>query len=74
MGCSVKFWDLDYALKCVYGLEATVEKLRKAELVRAIGKLTWFIRGLPQGFPWPARGGALPGWTSPGWAGQAWGR
>ncbi len=51
MGCSVKFWDLDYALKCVQGSEATAEKLRKAELIRAISALTWFVRGLPQGVP-----------------------
>ncbi len=51
MSCSVKFWDLDFALKCVHGSEATADKLRKAELVRAIGALTWFIRGLPQGVP-----------------------
>ncbi len=49
MGISVKFWDLDYALKCVRGSEATADKLRKAELVRAIGALAWFVRGLPQG-------------------------
>ncbi len=51
MSASVKFWDLDYAVKCVRGSEATADKLRKAELVRAVGALTWFIRGLPQGVP-----------------------
>ncbi len=51
MSCSVKFWDLDYALKCVRGTEATADKLRKAELVRAVGALTWFVKGLPQGVP-----------------------
>ncbi len=46
---SVKFWDLDYALKCVLGTESAVDKFRKAELVRAIGALSWFVKGLPQG-------------------------